>query len=348
MRIVPVKQRVKYAVQSIPWLWNFYWSAKVFGRKFMMLRYHLYDAVITWRDMHWTADQTAPWSLSAELLFNYHKLEKGLVMPGKRRFFGVEPADRVMNLVIRWKNAGLPLDDPIYTGAIDTLNAYLQCLKREQLDPHDAICSRVDQFLKTHIVATINHPQTPRPVSRLQNRELATTSFRELLSERRSIRDFVPTPVPIKMLMDCIFDAQQSPSACNRQPCTVRLISDAGLKADLLALQNGNKGFGHLAPHIAVVMADATGFFDASERHQPYVDGGLFSMAFLLALQVRGISSCCLNWCVSPDIDRKAQKLLAISGGQRIIMLLAIGYAPEQIDAPLSPRRSVSSIVNLS
>lgn len=342
-----VKQRLKVFVQRLPFAWNLYWQLKQSLLRTLMLRYHLADAKRTWRDMRWPVAQTEQWRLSAELLFNYHKLEKGLVMPGKRRFFGAEPAERVMQLANRWRELRFPEQEPIYQGAIDTLRSYLQCLTDQQLDPEDRISTKVDAFIQEHAVRASPSIETPVPVKRVSDPVLGLKFLRELLMERRSVRAYLPTPVSTNILMDAIRDAQQAPSACNRQPCTVMIVSDPSSKAELLSLQNGNRGFGHLAPHIGVIMSDASGFFDASERHQTYVDGGLFTMALLLSFQARGVSTCCLNWCVSPEIDDRARRLLKLAPSKRIIMLLALGYAPSDIVAPASPRRQTSDIAEI-
>lgn len=342
------KDRLKEIVQSIPGLWNAYWQVKQLLIRTAMLRYHWYDAVGTWRDMRWPLKHTEKWSLSAELLFFYHKLEKGLVMPGQRRFFGADPSKKVMQLMDQWVAGGLPTDDPIYKGAAFTLHAYHSRLIESQLDSKDEARSAVENYLQRINYIEDNNDTTPKKVH--QPRDLATTELvlRELLVSRRSVREYLPKPVDASLIRAAVEDAQQAPSACNRQPCSLILLSDSKAKESLLALQNGNRGFGHLAPHVAIIMSDASGFFDASERHQAYIDGGLFTMAFLLGLQARGISSCCLNWCVSPETDRKAHQLLDLPLNKRIIMLVAVGYSPDGVQAPTSPRRAVQSISQLS
>jgi nitroreductase len=123
------------------------------------------------------------------------------------------------------------------------------------------------------------------------------------------------------------------------------LVSDEPLKSRLLSHQNGNRGFGHLVPHVGVITANEACFFDASERHEPYIDGGLFAMSLSLALRAQGVGSCCLNWCVRPKTDRAAHSLLGIARSERIIMLMAIGYPASNTFVPRSPRKSLSDIL---
>jgi hypothetical protein len=77
----------------------------------------------------------------------------------------------------------------------------------------------------------------------------------------------------------------------------------------MLKLQNGNTGFGHTIPLLALVTADLGAFFDSSERIEPALDGGLFLMSFLLALESQGLASCCLNFCVGPQTDKMAHRI---------------------------------------
>lgn len=342
---ISLKARLKRALQSRPGLWRKYWRTKQELKRIAMLRYFLYDIAHTYKAMFWPAGQSAIRGMSAELLFQYHKLEKGLVMPGTQRLFGIEPASAVMEIIHRWRRAGFSSTDPVFLGGLETLRAYRDRLTERQLDTEGKILPKVNEFLR--IVPTASessgYPQ-PLPSAGVASGD-AKDAFAQLSNARRSVRDFLARPVERSLISDVVRLAQLSPSACNRQPCSVYLVSDEEKKRRLLALQNGNRGFGHLAPHIAIVTADERCFFDASERHEPYVDGGLFAMSFILALRAHDIGSCCLNWCVTPDIDQAAHQLFGLADSHRIVMLIAFGYVPDGCLVPRSPRRDVKDVL---
>jgi nitroreductase len=113
----------------------------------------------------------------------------------------------------------------------------------------------------------------------------------------------------------------------------------------LISLQNGNKGFGHLIPTLAVITSDSGAFFDASERHEPYIDGGLFSMTLMYALSAKGLATCCLNWCVSPDKDVALRNILPLADSEVVIMLMAIGYPEPDVLVPRSPRKPTANVL---
>lgn len=90
---------------------------------------------------------------------------------------------------------------------------------------------------------------------------------------------------------------------------------------------------------------DQTAFFNATERNQPFVDGGLFTMSYLYALSAQGLASCCLNWCVSPNTDKKVHELAKIANSERIVMYVAFGWPADNVSVPKSARKSLDDVL---
>ena len=322
-------------IKKHPFIWDKVLRLKVERKRLVGLSYYLYDAKNTYLAMHWPAKHHCINTLSAELVFQYHKLEKGLVMPGKKRMFGINPAKETMRLLDNWQSIDREqISDPIFLAGIGTLQCYIAYLKTHNLDIDDQITSEAEHFLTRHSDQRNNYP-TPSKRQEYYNPQ----EFKTLTLARRSVRAFIDKPVPKEIIIQSYEAAQQSPSACNRQPCSVKIISDPDLKREVLGYQNGNAGFGQLMDSVAIITSNEKYFFGGIERHQPYVDGGLFSMSFILGLQSHGVSTCCLNWCVRPENDKAVHKLLNLEKSERIIMYLAIGYAPADLDVATSTRR---------
>lgn len=341
-----MKSWLKKTVKSVPALWAFYWLIKSQVKRVFLLRYFLYDIWRVYCLMYWSGQFTGKTTLSAELLFQYHKLEKGLVMPGPRRMFGAEAASATMALCRRWIANGLPRRDPVFLGAIESLAAYRSRILSLSLIPQPSVLDSISKFLD-EVPERAPELATPRPLIPERNDKTANSlrSFVQLAEMRRSVREFLPQSIEPEIFERAVRAAQLAPSACNRQPCRLWVISDAEKIKLLLSFQNGNRGFGHLAPHVAILTSDEACFFDASERHEPYVDGGLFAMSLILALCDNGVSSCCLNWCVPPKNDRAVRQIFRIPRSERIIMLLAYGRAPANCHVPRSPRRDLAEVV---
>lgn len=260
-------------------------------------------------------------------------------MPPPRRFFGVEPAKKTTELIQEWERQGGTLEAPAYLGAIEAMRAYRDALEVNPPPPEVAKWLRpmLDRLLSTRKPAgdAFITPIQPQPTP-----ATAETVFATLMQARRSVRHFKPDPVPLNLIEQCVNIAQWSPSACNRQPWKVHAYTQKEQIKSMLKLQNGNTGFGHQLQTLLVITSDRTSFFDATERNEPYVDGGLFAMSLLLALQSHGISSCCLNWCVDAQTDKKAHAAGCIAEQEAIIMYLAIGYADTAATVPRSIRKS--------
>jgi nitroreductase len=298
--------------------------------------------------MYWPTKSVAQNKLAAELLFQYHKIEKGLVMSGPVRLFGIEPALATVKLARRWVAVGFARQDSVFLGALETLRSYHARITNASLDPEDQVTSVLGRLFtdfpeRAPVLATPVAFDTLAAVGSSSDKK----GFAKLALARRSVRNFKSDLVPIEIIETAIRSAQLAPSACNRQPCRIYLLSDPSRRKELLSFQNGNRGFGHLAPHIAILTADESCFFDASERHEPYIDGGLFAMSFILALRDMHVSSCCLNWCVPPQHDSAIHQRFSVPRSQRIVMLIAIGYAELNTFVPRSPRRLLSDVLHV-
>lgn len=310
------------------------------------LSYFFYDISGALRHMDWRDSRhISPAQLQAKLLFYYHKIEKGLCMPGKKRLFALTVIPEVTKLLNTWEATGQPINDPVYIGAINSLRAYCRFLQTANLDAKGAIGPLTEDFLLKR-TSVSDHSFTPITVKKAQIAELPSyDSFRLLCDVRRTFRNFSEDPVPDNLIRQAVEAAQLSPSACNRQPCRVYSISDKQVQQALLSHQNGNAGFGHLAPIVLVLTSDESHCFGAIERHQPYVDGGLFAMSLIYALQVQRLVSCCLNWCVTPMIDRQVHRLMNISSSERIVMLILTGYPVDETAVPRSQRKSLDRVL---
>lgn len=302
----------------------------------------MYDFNVTLKQLNWSRGPSDYWTLSSQLIFQYHKLEKGLCLPGPKRFFGFDAAQATCTLMQEWSAAGFNLDHPVYLAAAETLRAY-----RARLDvtpPPEALrnglISRIGDILgQVPVTAESSTPIIPQPVP-----AGAFEALEALAHARRSVRSFDGEPVDFSLVEKALKIAQLSPSACNRQSVRIHFYDEPKAIAQMLALQNGNRGFSETIPLLAVVTADATTFFDASERIEPALDGGLFLMSFILALQSEGLSSCCLNWCVMPDRDRQGHAVGGIPENHLILTFLAIGHAAPQSIVPRSARRPLADV----
>lgn len=306
---------------------------------------YYYDFITDRRYLGWKRPGPDYWKLSSELIFFNHKLEKGLCLPRKNlRFFGESAARETFRLLREWHAAGFDRTAPVYLATIEILKAWRRHM--DLMPPPEAVRAR----LLTELDALGVDAQTvdARYATPIPFRKTANGSYDALLDlaqSRRSVRDFDDRPVDFALVEQAVRIAQLSPSACNRQPCKLHFYDEPKTIARLLALQNGNSGFGDTVPLLAIVTAEYGTFFNSSERIEPVLDGGLFLMSFILALQSLGLSSCCLNWCVLPQRDIEGHKTAQIPENEKILTFLAIGRPREDAITPLSSRRPVEDVI---
>ncbi len=320
----PTAARVIYGAMDI--------ARKARGATWYLNDFRRYGRAMTWR-----TGGRGYWKLSSELIFQHHKLEKGLCLPPPLRFFGKDAANKTLDLMAEWRKAGFGLDHPVYRAALDILTAY-----RARLDvtppPADfgpALIARIDTVLADFAPAAA----LPTPILPPAMPRDAAAILHEIALGRRSVRAYDGKPVDFALVEKALATAQLSPSACNRQPWKVHFYDRREDIDRLLRLQNGNSGFGQTIPLLAVVTADCTSFFGMVERIEPVLDAGLFLSTLLLALQANGLSSCCLNWCVEPERDLKAHEIGQIPAEHQIMTFLAIGTHEAGVQVPRSHRR---------
>lgn len=310
----------------------------------LLVQCSIYDAQMNHKHLNWSRNPGQYWPLSSALIFQYHKLEKGLCLPAEsRRYFGDSAALETCRLIHEMEQSGNQFDNRILKAAIETLRVWQLEMLRQKIQSENFLnlSHQIDDILKRYE----NDISLKTPIPFSKSDPCSADYFQLLMKRRRSTRNFDGKPVDFSLIKRATEIAQLSPSACNRQPWRLHFYDDPTAIQVMLKLQNGNAGFGHTIPLLAVVTSDRSSFFDLSERSEPDFDGGLFTMSFLLALQSLGLSSCCLNWCVFPELDRQGHLIGHIPQNEKILTFLAIGYARSDAYVPLSARRPIEDVV---
>ena len=271
----------------------------------------------------------------AEIVMGYHVLEKGLTMPRRRIGFGKGAVVHLVNLVASFEDR-FGTDDPQVRHAVGVLRAYRE-LHRESPDP----MPRLDAFLAAHP----DIPAAPEPhVAREAFFAAKDAPFPQFAASRHVCRHFAG-PVPRGTIAAAVEIALTAPSACNRQPARVHVVDDPELRDRLFAAQGGTRGFGADADKVLVVTADLSTVRWGWERHDCYVNGGIFVMNLCYALHYLGVAHCILHWSVSPEVDRAAHAFLGIPANEAIVQVIACGLPPAEFDVAASPRLALSEVL---
>ncbi len=286
--------------------------------------------------------------LEALLFLNYHAIEKSLTLSQAPELFGTISLEAVLDLMDQWVESIGDRDAVVFRGACGALRAYRDRAGERLAMESPTLFGRLDRLLAVSPDAT---PGTQEGGTRAMTAEafrskVGTIDFQSLATMRHSVRDFADQPVPDDAITRAVGVAQRSPSVCNRQTWRVHVYTSQRDKVEVLRVQNGNSGFGHLAARILVLTADTRSFVTSSERHQGYIDGGMFAMSLVYALEAQGIASCCLNLSTYCFQDAAVHRVCRIPAWESLVMMLAIGYPPDQFQVARSARLPPESVIS--
>ena len=167
--------------------------------------------------------------------------------------------------------------------------------------------------------------------------------FVQLTQNRYSVREYSDKPVS-QELLDKVYEvSMKTPSVCNRQATRIYQITDPEKIKAALKIQGGFNGY-DMPPVLLLVTSDIRAFMNYGERNEPFVDGGLFSMSLLYALEAYGLAACPLNAMFNLAQDRQTRELLNMPDSEFPVMYIAVGNFPESVPV-CRFRRTPESIV---
>jgi nitroreductase len=287
----------------------------------------------------------------AKIIKNYHKIEKGLTLHPRRYHFG-EPVIRVLTSDIESATNDVNATDEELGECFNALSAldwYVQCHNENTSEFVTNLQHRVQ-----HAMNMINDRNTKAYVNnsdaislysdvsdQFQQRDIEL--YDRVIQSRKSVRRFTSTLIERKIIDAAMNVALNTPSACNRQPW---FVTHLGKKVDVyqaLLIQKGNISLAENVNELLIVWMDVSRALSPEERGQHFFDGGLFSMNLANALNVRGVSSCFLNWAKSRKEDDQLRVYLKMPVNYKPVTFLAIGYADKDSIICRSTRKSVEN-----
>lgn len=271
-----------------------------------------------------------------------HTIEKGLLMRPRRDVFALgyiaETIEAYENRLAEHDSVAAPVLDLQW--AHDVLDAYFRATAAHPvIDPLRARFAALPRpsACGNEPLVPYRRASGPPPVD--------YDALLALARRRRSVRWFLPEPVPRELIEKAVAVASQSPTACNRQPFVFRVFDEPALAKKVADIPMGAAGYGEQIPAVAVIVGQQRNFFDERDRHLIYIDGSLAAMSFALALETLGLSSCLINW---PDIEEREAAMAACIGleaDERPVMLVGIGYPDPEGLVAASAKKPPSELI---
>ncbi|MCH8566878.1 MAG: nitroreductase family protein [Balneolales bacterium] len=279
-----------------------------------------------------------------------HRIEKGLIMKNRRSVFAL---DYIGDTVHNYKKLSEFGD---YTGQPDTellkwASSVLQTYFNSTDTTNSVIAEAYKKFQSTkHKVEVQLKPVDYVPYKRAQTIKSNITyeDFLALTRQRRSVRYFLDKEVPYDLIQKACLAAAYSPSACNRQPFEFRIFTDQDMKNKVGAIPMGIRPFFENIPVLIVLVGKLSAYASERDRHVIYLDGGLASMSFILALETLGLSSLTINWPDIEYLENKMDQLLKVKPDERPMMLIGLGYADPEGGIPYSQKKTTDQLLQLN
>lgn len=274
-----------------------------------------------------------------------HVVEKGLTMPNMRLGFGKDNLLDLIRLCIVYSSQ-YGNDNEILCKAVGVVREYNDVHVAEQYTLEQDVQEQINHLL--NCMPGIDATQQCVYTSEAYYQH-SQASFDLFSQSRHSLRHFSTTAeVSVDEVVKAIELAQNAPSSCNRQSSRVHVVAERPLIEAVLALQNGNRGFGHLVSKLLVLTVDLSCYNGINERNLCYIDSGIYAMNLLYALHYQQIGACTLNWCDSPEDDAKLRSLLDIPTSETITLFIACGKAPEEtFKVASSPRVEAKNVITI-
>jgi nitroreductase len=262
-------------------------------------------------------------------------------MPVPRPAFGKAVVLSLANTILKYQKLNLPQSEMEFRQSVSVLKEYKHFHETIKFKLDDEVAEKLDLIDKSFkLVDGLKQIK----ISRDEYFSDIEKPFDMFCRSRYSIRNYTEEKIPLPVLYECIELAQKSPSFCNRQPNRVYIVKSAEKKNGILAIQNGNRGFGHLAETLLVISSVISTTKDIHERNENHLNGGLFSMTLLNALHFHKIGACSLNWSVTDEKDVKLREILNIPENEVVLMIISCGYVPDEFSVAASPRKSALQI----
>ena len=197
-----------------------------------------------------------------------------------------------------------------------------------------------------------------------------STSFLNLLMQRRTIRDFSDKSIPLEIIKNAIKAASSAPSGANKQPWHFVIVQDPGVKKEIRTaaekeekefykhrapdywLEDLNqfetdwhKPFLEIAPYLIVVFKQSYDLGDDGKRKNYYVNEsvGIASGFLLVALHNAGLAT--LTHTPSPM--GFLERILNRPENEKAVLLIPVGLPAHDAEVPELNKKSFRDVCTI-
>lgn len=305
-------------------------------RKYYFEKNYKYDAQLFYKYSGTENPKFTKEAHKSELIFYYHKIEKGLSLKKIKPFFGMKAVAYLIDSLCDYVNKyGFDnISEIAYANISSYFEFHRSLLDKEILEQLEEKFKSLIYFKDYYEISNEDYGINIKKKYDIQK----NYNFKELCLNRHSIRQFTEENVEMNIIYQALEIAQLTPSVCNRQANRVYIIDNKEKMKKALKYQNGNSGFEEDINKLLIVTSELNSFKTSNERNQPYIDGGMYCMTLIYALHSLGLGTCPLNLALDSDVDRELKQEINIPENQVLIMMIAIGHIPEEVPVAASKK----------
>ncbi|MGF2082641.1 nitroreductase family protein [Enterococcus casseliflavus] len=280
--------------------------------------------------------------LESRLVFYSHSIEKGLSRKDFRYNFGYNVLKKLSNVMKVYIRKGYGTNDSAWLNTLSVLNCYQNKHVADKI-PLEFFDDVFEEFID-EIKESLSDLGGTNFLNNKLNIDNKEKNFEQLALERSSLREYSSEDVCNERLHNAVRIAMKTPSVCNRQSFECHIISDRNLIKEVLKIQSGLGGY-DTPPKLILVTSRISSFLSVSERNQQFIDGGLFAMSLLYAIEYENLAACPLNAMFDMKNEIKIKKLLNIDDSVSLIMFISVGNYLSEYNVPKSFRYDISDVI---
>lgn len=281
-----------------------------------------------------------------DMLFEIHKIEKGLAVINNQRPFGSEKIKRLIE-DIREYDSLCNKKSFTYNLAHSVIEEYLEFYKTNGWDDKEEYIYAKNFILKRNGMYKKEKAGAYVLKKDYFKTDISIEKYNSFLTKRKSVRNFSSKKLneeDIKKAVEC---AILTPTACNRQMCKIYYINSKKNKDIIEKFAQGLGLFELENSNYFLITFDIAANYFSGERNQGWFNSGLVTINFINALHSLGIGSCCIQFGNSFKEEKEFKKLLNIPSSERVAVIITAGYYDEISKIPYSTRKPIEEVFNI-
>lgn len=278
--------------------------------------------------------------MRAYLSIRIHALEKGMSIGNVKVGFGIPKVLVLIRDLQRYQSTYG--NDVFWKESCEVINEYIRFNVRNGADMQK-VQSALDKMGE---IKCRSYKGGILKLVHKQITEKARGDFEKLSQSRYSIRDFADQPISLIEIEKALKLCERTPSACNRQSWKVHVIADEKIKNKLFELQLGCNGFYDKMQYAILICGDIS-YYGFPEFNQVYVDGGLYAMNLMYALNFYDVATIPLTMQHKHSHTNKIKRAMHLSPSEVPVVLIGAGSYKDEFKVACSMRKPYSEYTTI-